>query len=49
MFAYLYVYLCRVSDWSPKRTKEATGSPGTGIPDGYERACGRWELNPSLL
>lgn len=43
--ACIYVYYMRA--WCPRRTEEGTGSHETGIADGYERPCGRWEPNPS--
>lgn len=42
----LCIYVCA---WCPWRPVENIGSPGTGITDSYENACGCWKLNPDPL
>lgn len=37
------------SDWWLQRSEEGVGSPGTGVIEDCELACGCWELNPSSL
>lgn len=34
------MYVHHVCTWTPERSEEGTGSPATGIIDGYEPPCG---------
>lgn len=43
----MYVY--HMNAWCPWRSKEGTGSPGTGVINGYEPPYWCWELKPSPL
>lgn len=41
--------MCVCAQPSCLESGEGVGSPGTGVTDSCELACGYWELNPGAL